>query len=228
MKGISRMLSLPPALLALIVICTPIASAEADSPYGLPAHLKYFPEDGPLIKRGLEAMEQLGKMTPARAHKISDHEDEMFFLDYWQFEEQDELQHLIARRSDPAQYANQTLDRNLLPPLLVHSDSTAQSALHDRLPVFARDLFKRFTCPAGTFGCNSINRPNSCCGTGEVCISVQDTGLGDVGCCPQGQTCNGMITQCDTAAGYKSCPGFSGGGCCIPNFDCSGIGCKSA
>lgn len=226
MKNSLRMLSLPPALLALIALTPHRASADPEFHHDLPANVKYFPEDGDLIKRGLSAMKELGRRAPIGVHKMSDDADEMFFLDYWQFEEEDDVQHAIARRSNPAQSANDTLNHILLPPLLVHLDTLAQSPLQGHLPLIARNLFKRFTCPAGTLGCNSINRPYSCCGTGEVCVSVRDTGLGDVGCCPQGQTCNGVVTECDTGAGYKSCPGFSGGGCCIPNFDCSGIGCK--
>ena len=220
------MLSLPPALLALIAISIPSVSASPDPTPKLPAHLKYFPEDEALLKRGLSAMDRLSSRTPKGVQKMSDDPDEMFFLDYWQFEEEEVAQQVLARRSLPAHHTNSSANPALLPPFLVHSDTPEQSLLSGRMPVFARDLSKRFTCPEGTFGCDSINRPNSCCGTGEVCISVQDTGLGDVGCCPQGQTCNGVVTECDTAAGYKSCPGFSGGGCCIPNFECSGIGCR--
>jgi hypothetical protein len=193
----------------------------------LPAHIKYFPEDGDLIKRGLAAMEQMGKRTPIGVQKMSEEEDEMFFLDYWHFEEEASLEHEIARRSVPAHRANGTLDQILLPPILLHSDINAQWPLQGRTPMLARDIFKRFTCPVGTNSCDSISRPYACCGIGEVCISVKNTGLGDVGCCPAGQSCNSIVTECDTAAGFKSCPGFEGGGCCIPNFDCLGVGCKS-
>jgi len=170
-------------------------------------------------------MEQMGKRAPTGVIKMPEDEDAMFFLDYWQFGEDESLRHTIARRSAPAQYANDSLTPDLLPPFLVHSDIPAQSPLEDRLPLFARDLSKRYTCPQGTFACDDISRPYSCCNIGEVCVQVRNTGLGDVGCCPEGQTCNGMVTDCDTSAGYKSCPGFEGGGCCIPGFDCSGIGC---
>ena len=171
-------------------------------------------------------MEQMGKRAPTGVLKMPEDEDAMFFLDYWQFEEVDSIRHEFARRSSPAQWANDSVTTDLLPPLLVHSDTEEQSFLQGRLPVFARDLFKRYTCPQGTFACDDISRPYSCCGIGEVCVQVRNTGLGDVGCCPEGQSCNGMVTDCDTSAGYKSCPGFEGGGCCIPDFDCSGIGCE--
>jgi hypothetical protein len=174
-------------------------------------------------------MEQLNRRQPIGLRKMTDDENEMFFLDYWQFEEDDDAQQSLAKRSDLTQYLNSTFEEGgLLPPLLVHSNTPAQSQLEDRIPLFARsNLFERdYMCPKGTYSCYSINRPYSCCVTGEVCVSITDTGLGDVGCCPQGQTCNGQVAQCDTSAGYKSCPGYGGGGCCIPNFDCSGVGCE--
>ncbi|KIW05229.1 uncharacterized protein PV09_03767 [Verruconis gallopava] len=227
MKGFVRMLSLPPALLALVALSTSTAYSEPQWPYEVPAHIKVYPEDEHLAKRGLSAMEMLATRTPIGVHKMTDDEEEMFFLDYWQFEEDENMQCPNARRSLPAEFANETLDRGLLPPLLAHSNSPSQRRLQDRIPIFARsNIFARdYACPSGTYSCVSIDRPYSCCLTGEVCVSVQDTGLGDVGCCPQGETCNGKVAACNTAAGYKSCPGYSGGGCCIPGFDCSGIGC---
>jgi hypothetical protein len=227
-KNYLRMLSLPPALLACIAISASTAYSEPQWPYELPAHLKYYPEDEPLVKRGLSAMEQLRKRQPVGVRKMTDQESEMFFLDYWEFEDDANEQHTITKRSDPAQYGNKTLERGLLPPLLVHSDNPAQSRLKDRIPFFERsNLFARnYMCPNGTYSCFEINRPYSCCVTGEVCTIVTDTGLGDVGCCPEGEICNGQVANCDSSAGYKSCPGYTGGGCCIPNYDCSGVGCE--
>lgn len=222
-----RMLSLPSALLVLIALSTASVTAESETPISWPAHIKYFPEDGDLIKRGLSAMEQMGRRAPIGVQKMSEQEDAMFFLDYWQFEEEPSLQHEFARRSVPAHHANETMDQILLPPILLHSDTFGQSPLQGRMPLLGRDLFKRFTCPLGTNSCDGISRPYACCGTDEVCVSVKNTGLGDVGCCPAGQSCNSTVTECDTAAGFKSCPGFDGGGCCIPDFDCFGVGCKS-
>jgi hypothetical protein len=229
MKDCLRMLSLPSALLALIAITTSTAFADPQWPYELPAHVKYFPEDEPLVKRGLSAMEELSRRQPVGVHKMTDDENEMFFLDYWQFEEDNKQQHTIARRSTPALFDNTTLDGSLLSPLLVHSNSPAQAGQQSRFSFFARsNLFEKrnYMCPNGTYSCYSINRPYSCCVTGEVCTNVTNTGLGDVGCCPEGQTCNGEVAECDTSAGFKSCPGYSGGGCCIPDFDCSGVGCE--
>lgn len=52
-----------------------------------------------------------------------------------------------------------------------------------------------------------------------------DTGAGDVGCCPQGQRCSGVIGKC--REGYTACLGELGGGCCIPGYECVRGGCMS-
>lgn len=221
MRDLLRILSLPPALIALIVTYPTIAIAEPKSPYDVPAHMKYFPEDEVLVKKGLAAMEQIATKSPIGARKMTEDEAEMFFLDYWQFDEEDVP---IRRRSLELEYLNQTMGDGLLAPLLLHSASSGQSHISNRMNY----LFKRdFQCPAGTNSCESIQRPNSCCSTDETCVSVTDTGQGDVGCCPSGQSCTNAVSSCDTSAGYTSCEGTSAnGGCCIPGFVCFGVGCK--
>lgn len=174
-------------------------------------------------------MQELSRQRPIGMRKMTDDENEMFFLDYWQFEDDGVQKHTIAKRSSFSEYGNETLEGGLLPPLLVHSDSPAQSELKQRMSYFARwNVFDKrdYQCPSGTFSCTSINKPYSCCATGEVCTSVTDTGQGDVGCCPEGETCNGQVAACDASEGYTSCSGQDGGGCCIPNYSCSGVGCE--
>lgn len=85
---------------------------------------------------------------------------------------------------------------------------------------------RQWACPAGTSGCGAIGYPNSCCGDGETCVEVQDTGLGPVGCCPAGATCAGGVIACSD--GSIPCGSDIGGGCCIPGYVCQGIGCKPA
>ncbi|KAK2737773.1 Bud site selection protein 6 [Myotisia sp. PD_48] len=82
---------------------------------------------------------------------------------------------------------------------------------------------RQFRCPAGTSPCNSIDRPNSCCNTSDTCQIVEDTGLGDVGCCSEGSVCSGEIHSCPE--GFKSCPDHDGGGCCTPGYTCVDQGC---
>jgi hypothetical protein len=230
MRHLLQLLSLPPPLLLLIATTLPgTVIAEADWPHNLPAHAKYFPQDEALVRKGLSAQQRLASRNPVGVRKMSGDESEMFFLDYWQFEETEDDTNDLSRRDEklwtrsiPANTTNNA-GEELLPPLLLHSNGLDQSWLGlTPRALFARD----FQCPTGTDNCSSINHPYSCCATGETCVSVADTGLGNVGCCPAGVKCTRDVAACDTSAGYKSCPGSSNGGCCIPNFDCDGIGCK--
>jgi hypothetical protein len=138
-------------------------------------------------------------------------------------------------------YRNSSTCHAFNPPLLLHTTELQQpleaSSADDHwflLPALllpkralSSSLDKRdFSCPANTNACTGISQPNACCATGETCVNITDTGLGNVGCCPKGQDCAGSVSVCDTALGYSSCPGFPGGGCCIPDFVCAGVGCK--
>jgi progranulin len=252
MPPLTNLLALPASLL-LLISQKPhpaVAQQERRWPYNLPAHVKYFPEDEPHVKRGIAAHELLvSRKTPVGVKKMSEDENEMFFLDYWQFDpaheaelkarstpDEEELDDChtarLTDRSIPSDFLNDTVSDIILPPLLLHSNSpsripSADSRIFERSDIVARD----FTCPSGYSNCSGIQRPNSCCQTGETCIIVADTGIGDVGCCPSGGSCAGFVQGCNTAAGYKSCPaasssGVSGGGCCIPNYDCMGVGCE--
>lgn len=126
----------------------------------------------------------------------------------------------------PEQLLNISATSNLKPPFFLHADELWN--LNEGLLRWPRDLFSKrdYQCPTGTTNCSSIARPNSCCGQGQQCILVQNTGSGDVGCCPSGSTCGNAISTCNTAAGYSSCPSSSNGGCCIPGYTCDSIGCK--
>lgn len=85
-------------------------------------------------------------------------------------------------------------------------------------------LIKRdFSCPIGTSSCSSIGYPDSCCQTGTTCVQIDDTGLGSVGCCPEGESCTGEIACTD---GQQGCSSESGGGCCISGYACASVGCK--
>lgn len=80
-----------------------------------------------------------------------------------------------------------------------------------------------YACPTGTTSCSSIGYPDSCCQAGTTCVQIDDTGLGSVGCCPDGESCTGEIACSD---GQQGCSSESGGGCCIPGYACASIGCK--
>lgn len=243
------LLSLPASLL-LLISCFPARtiSAEVQWPYNLPPHVKYFPEDEHLVRRNVEIQQSIAGRKPAGVRKMSDDEGEMFFMEYWQFEPRvdshpfqgQEIQ--VSKRSisrmrgthgteeADGQRANASIPHQPLPPFLLHYDKQDQINPHVGWSLLSpRDLFSNhakrdFQCPTGTSACTSINRPDSCCATSETCQIITDTGLGDVGCCGQGLTCSGVVSNC--SPGNTPCPGAQGGGCCIPGFACVDVGCK--
>lgn len=62
----------------------------------------------------------------------------------------------------------------------------------------------------------------SCCEVGETCWRIEDSGLGDVGCCPDGSQCEGSVSDCGDK---QACSREEGGGCCIAGTKCSPNGC---
>ncbi|KAK5010277.1 hypothetical protein LTR16_005299, partial [Cryomyces antarcticus] len=166
---------------------------------------------------------------------MSGDEGEKFYLEYWQFggwglDDQGhghvDTPQLRRKSTDPEDqqqhYSNISIPIPFEPPFPVHANPEQQ-----HLRFLPRNIFRKrtFNCPVGTNSCASVNRPNSCCTAGELCIIVTDTGLGDVGCCPAGTNCAGPVAGCDTAAGYTSCPNSQNGGCCIPGYACQDVGC---
>ncbi|OJD33618.1 gpi anchored protein [Diplodia corticola] len=229
----SSFFSLPSSLL-LLSLSNYLATAEP-WPYNLPKHEKYWPEHEEFVKRDAYIHERVARQPPAGVQKMSHDPGEKFYLHYWQFEEATGSAEQVpdsfrarARTVDvdgDEHYSNTSLAENLLPPLLLHSETS--EAGRSLLRFFQRNLFDKrgYECPTGTNSCTSINRPNSCCPSDESCVIVEDTGVGDVGCCPAGTTCLGGVSSCNTDAGYTSCPGSDNGGCCIPGYSCQDIGC---
>ncbi|KAF2840811.1 hypothetical protein M501DRAFT_1014808 [Patellaria atrata CBS 101060] len=224
---------LPSSLITLILLFPPRGFSEESWPYNLPKDVKYFPEDEVHVKRDLELQRRLAVEQPVGVRKMSGDESEKFHLEYWQFDGSLPLtpEAPLLRRPHilGQEYGNVSMVDIPLPPFLLHSSQSNFEA-DSLLRFFRRDnIFRRsFECPSGTSSCSSISRPDSCCAAGESCMLIEDTGLGDVGCCPQGLSCSGGVSSCDTDAGYSSCPGSSNGGCCIPNFECQGVGCVIA
>lgn len=87
----------------------------------------------------------------------------------------------------------------------------------------ARLARRDFACPTGSSDCAAIGYPNSCCQAGTTCVEITDTGLGAVGCCPDGQSCTGTIA---CSGGQEGCSSESGGGCCISGYACASVGCE--
>jgi hypothetical protein len=222
-------ISLPSSLLLLVLASSLQAiSAEAQSPNKPDVGENYWPDHEALVKRGLESMKRIQYQTPIGVRKMSTDPDEMFFLDYWEFEDTDtnsEPDICPTNRTDYTPGANESYS-DIQPPVLLHSvpDPQRQHGLFARyIPLVKRD----FQCPSGYNGCGSISASSLCCQTGQTCISIQNGGSGNVGCCPTNSNCGSgsQIGSCDTGLGYTGCPG--GSGCCIPNFTCFSSGCKS-
>ena len=238
-----RCLRLLPSTLLLLIATAPIPSQTLNSPWSR--------HDQGLGRRQIsgadsltENAQKISDQKPVRVRKMTDDEGEMFFHDYWGFEDIEEgtSRPLVDRRfssaetldsldeSESAQdWSNASIPQPMQAPFALHTDD-----FHMVRPLMARilqapnalfHLEKRaFQCPGGTNACTSINRPNSCCYSGSTCEIVPDTGSGDVGCCGSGQECGAQVANC--ADGNTACPGSQGGGCCIPGYACSGVGCK--
>ena len=238
MRGLHALLCISTCLL-LSVPAIKAQDGALEPRYALnPPRARYPREDEILVRRNEEIQRNLVDTRPIGVRKMSEDESEMFFLEYWQFQEQEGLSMgQIDRRRPPdierlrrEEQENGNSSIPLLPqlPFLLHSEQpTTPYDLFKRLPLgLFPSLDKRdFQCPTGTSSCTSINQPMSCCPNGNTCVVVQDTGLGTVGCCPGGQTCSGEVQGC--SAGYTACSSSSGGGCCIPGFQCAGAGCTS-
>lgn len=234
------------APLALASVLLLVAGAPAASltewPYNLPPDMKYYPEDEGLVRRNAAIQKRLVAQGALGVHKMPGDDGEMFFPEYWVFEgvaDNGSAKQIGKRTSASSNlgdkqdreglknWANSTQLHALQAPLNLHSVEPRMWR-GDRMPRAILDqLYKRdFKCPGNTFSCTtSINRPNSCCPIGESCQLIADVGLGDVGCCAQGQTCSQQVSSCQQ--GYKSCPASSGGGCCIPGYECVDVGCKT-
>jgi progranulin len=223
-------LSLPSSLILLILASSlpAVTSAEPQWPYNLPAGMRYFPEDEPLVKQGLDSLKKLEHQRPIRVKKMSSDPNEMFFLDYWEFN--DTVANQEQCPADKSQYVpgiNESSIDILRPPALLHSYETSDSRRFARFLGPFNHLAKRdLKCPLGYNDCSSLNAPSVCCPNDQTCINIQDNGSGSVGCCPSGVNCANSVGPCNTDQGYQSCAGSSNnGGCCIPGFSCLNTGC---
>jgi progranulin len=233
MLSLAPLLSLPRSLLLLILASSIPTAIPADLqwPVNLPAGMRYFPEDEPLVKRGLESLKKLQYQRPIGVKKMSSDPNEMFFLDYWEFNETsanpdqcpiDESQYLVSLNGSSSDI--------LRPPALLHSPHTSDSRKLARFLAPFNNLAKRdLQCPTGYSNCASITAPSVCCPTGQTCINIQNNGAGGVGCCPSGSNCANTVGPCNTNLGYQSCSGSANNqGCCISGFTCLSTGCKSS
>ena len=205
-------------------------------------------EDEKFSKRESRLREKMASQAPIAVRKMSWDQGEKFFLDYWEFESHSvndkglvSSQTAIRLPSDVeienVAHANVTSlqhgaaislgqESNLayLPAIARHR---GQLGWMEKL--VARSLLgkRQFQCPQGTNDCSGITRPDSCCAVGEDCIILEDAGIGDVGCCPEGASCAGGVLGCDEDGGFSDCPNSPNGGCCIPGYRCQDEGCES-
>jgi progranulin len=209
-----------PASLLLLIARAPVrvASQELEWPYNLPPHIKYYPQDEALVKREISLQQKLQQQPAVGVKKMSTNPDEKFYLDYWTFGPETDDHNFNS-------WTNASL-HELQPCTPLHNNKTLPKAPRNiPFSLWTRSPFDKgdFQCPSGTNACTAIGYPNSCCPTGETCQIVQDTGLGNVGCCPAGSTCAGSLSSC--SAGQTGCPSDQGGGCCIAGYGCFEEGC---
>lgn len=198
-----------------------LESKEADTSPSLPANF--------ILQRNAAITSQLAAGLALGVKKMSEDEGEKFFLDYWSFGDDFSSGNISERHLldedgfSPARFVAQSFPFGPSYSMDTNGDSQFLSRENNNSAVNL--LEKRdFKCPTGTTACVSIGRSDRCCGSGETCQIVADTGHGNVGCCPSWKTCSGMIGSCQS--GYTACSQALGGGCCIPGYDCVEGGCK--
>lgn len=247
MRFNSQLWSLPAPVLLLLAqhsLASQSSQHDAQTPAqwlrNLPAHLRSWPEYLLHRRRDIEIVEEdlQTSRSPVGVMKMSPEEGEKFYWEYWQYEggsPQKNVLNMALSTRDKEDEA--TLLANIsLPyraPFARHTnressyeDLKARKVLGGRNLAAALAMLEKrnFVCPTGTASCQGVGYPNSCCSTTETCFAIRDTGLGPVGCCPNGSSCGGAITTC--AASDTPCADSLGGGCCIPGFVCAGVGCK--
>ena len=244
----SKILGLPASILLLVASYSETARAEGIEkaapqwPFNLLSKLQYW--SGEPAHRDIEVVKggTGSERRPVGVMKMSDDEGEKFYMEYWQFggtTRQQQLPMLSMSSSAPLRRRGEDEEAILLANASMPIPFRPAFAQHNKQDFKYQDLRARgqdagaalavlenrqFSCPTGTSNCSAIGYPNSCCATDETCFQITDTGLGPVGCCPNGSSCGGTITTCD--APNSACPDNLGGGCCIPNYICAGVGCK--
>lgn len=176
-----------------------------------------------IFRRNSQIASQLAEGPARGVRKMSDNEGEKFFLDYWDF--------VGSSGAITERQLSESVNLTMVDTESENGYSPAQFVAQSYPfepsfpPLFEKGLQARnFKCPTGTSPCTSIGRSDRCCGSGETCEIVADTGHGNVGCCASWKTCSGMIGSC--ANGYTACSHALGGGCCIPGYDCVEGGCE--
>ncbi|OQE37906.1 hypothetical protein PENCOP_c009G06742 [Penicillium coprophilum] len=193
---------------ALTVICSlshfpTLAFAENANPSTdpEPKEAETLLPDHLIEQRNVAIASQLAAGPARGVKKMTEDEGEKFFLHYWDFGNVPLSGNLSERQlSDedgfsPARFVAQSYPFG--PSYSLGSDGNNQFLPRGN-SYSANNLLESrdFQCPTGTSACTSIGRSDRCCGAGETCEIVADTGHGDVGCCPSWKMCSGMIGSC--------------------------------
>ena len=215
------LLKLPPCLLLLITSRATSCLALSDQSTNTTIHSPSTTSNEGYGEFDPASQYAVWPSKPLGLRKMSTDPGEKFFMEYWSAEDLD--------HNAPELWSNLTSGDYVL-PLRMHSFSLSPHPL-----AFPRALKRLFhvdgiqerdhKCLPDTFACTNITRPNSCCQNGSRCEIIPDTGHGDVGCCPSGETCTGQLTSCPP--GYQTCSNDDGGGCCSPGSSCDDVGCIS-
>ncbi|MCJ1443699.1 MAG: hypothetical protein MMC23_004199 [Stictis urceolatum] len=91
--------------------------------------MKYYPENEPSVRRNLEIHDKLATSPPNAVKKMGDDAGEMFFLEYWGFEEEEQSDKQRRISGNATMFG---------PAIRIHGD----------LSIAPRSYYKRdFTCP---------------------------------------------------------------------------------
>lgn len=253
MRLTSNLLGLPASILFLITAHTATALHDDRLPANnSPDKARWVDESadqGDVEARDEQTQVPLGR-SPVGVMKMSDDPGQKFYMHYWAYGEDLPQANtpdvvpparLLRTRDEEEEavlLANSSAAISYRAPFALHTDESfvlRHLEVRGRIPgrdasaALAALQKRQFACPTGTSDCSSIGYPNSCCATDETCFQIQDTGLGPVGCCPNGDSCGGTISGCNspnTPCAEDQGGDYEGGGCCIPDYVCAGIGCE--
>ncbi|KAH8671248.1 hypothetical protein BX600DRAFT_242782 [Xylariales sp. PMI_506] len=193
----------------------------------------------PATMLALVVMQIQAQQLPTAVKKMSLDEGEKIMPQHLAFAPQYEpLWSPLVRRGPLTPEEHQLLSQNFSvtlnfrPPFgILHGEEARGLNEYGTLWGRAKEALHRlqgrgFSCPSNTKSCESIGQPDYCCAVGETCFTVNDADAGNVGCCPDGETCGGDVGPCGNDS--TSCSAEVGGGCCISGYVCAQVGCVAS
>ncbi|RKF54959.1 putative gpi anchored protein [Erysiphe neolycopersici] len=245
MRSILIARAIASSTLILPILCTVSAKSPADNRHLKQWHRSPYLDEWSenLFDRRRDLGEDAGlkgERNRIGVMKMTADEGQKFFPEYWLYEGEDPLvdskdSHIRFKRDEDTNSTSAPMIPALRPLIQPKTssflgksqglESKADRVLERRSAdaVLATLQKRDFQCPTGTADCSAIGHPNSCCPLSDACFAIEDTGLGPVGCCRRGKKCGGTLNNCN--ASNTACPSNLGGGCCIQNYLCGGVGC---